>query len=186
MSVRFGLVALTVIVTASSACAGVDQSAPVPTPSASVGDPADTATPQPTDDASLFDVPSSTAQGTVPVPTYDGDGVETEMAALDGVLSITPDGCTYVDSGDDGTYRVLILWPRDFGAVMADPPRLVDGDGDTVAVDGQTLGLAGASLRNDAAGSGAAPSAGDVCPDADGRWRSNRVVTVVDAADRGD
>lgn len=167
------LVLVTAIVTASTACAGIDQNAP-------------------DDDASLFDVPSRPAEGTVPVPTYDGDGVETNMAGIVGVLSIMHDGCTYLDTADEGTFRVLVLWPRDFGAVMDDPPRLVDGDGETMAVDGQTLGLAGGVVRRNNTPDEAGPESAlwarstDRCPGADRLWSSNRVVEVLDEAGRGD
>jgi hypothetical protein len=167
------LVVLAVIVAATTACAGIEP-----------GAPAD-------DDASLFDVPSTPAEGTVSVPTYDGDGVETNMAGVEGVLSITPDGCTYLDTGSEETFRWLVRWPRDFGAVLDDPPRLVDGDGETMAVDGQTLGLAGGVVRRNNTPGEAGPEsalwarATDRCPGADRLWGSNRVVTILDEAGRG-
>ena len=78
---------------------------------------------------------------TSPVPTVKGDGFH-QLAGLDG-LRLAGDAdreCVWAEAAN-GT-RIAIVWPKGFRAAF-DPVRLIDGEGDVVASEGDLLGLGG-------------------------------------------
>lgn len=81
---------------------------------------------------------------TVRLPVSGWAGASGDGAALEGVLALDADRCVYLDTGRG---EVVPVWPAGYHATLDhNRLRLLDGDDDEVAQDGDRIQVSGGSI----------------------------------------